>query len=241
MGGWRITFEMQWKYKGRSGGVAIFDAAIKGLENAVGDFRPIFEQIADDVFEPRTMARFADEGADVGGWQELAESTVKARTRGPGLRRGKRKGVATLGKLVDVLGFGLPILVESGALMESFTKQGRDHVERIEPKLMEWGSADPIAIFHQTGTGKGFGRSRVETGKGTGRGMAMRKILALGEEDYQAIQSVFTGRLAMEIKRAGWAIGRKAYGNEPVTGAEARQLGEQYAAGGPGADLLSGM
>lgn len=67
--------------------------------------------------------------------------------------------------------------------MESFTKQGTDHVERIEEKLMEWGSADPIAVFHQTGTGKGFGHSRVETGKGTGRGMAMRKIVALGEED----------------------------------------------------------
>ncbi len=60
------------------------------------------------------MARFADEGTDVGGWQELAELTIEARTRGKGAGRcgGKRQGDA-LGKLVDLLGFGLPILVES--------------------------------------------------------------------------------------------------------------------------------
>jgi hypothetical protein len=211
-----IHLGIRWKYKEREGGeevLSFFDAQIR---NALGDFSPVFRAIASDILEPLIEVQFSSAGARAGQeWQELAPSTVAARQRrivgGLGQRdagaHGRARRSVALGALVDALGFGLPILVESGALMESFQTGGADHVERIGAKEMEWGSSDPVAIFHQTGTGKGFGQARVATGKGTGRGMAMRKILFLDEQAKQDIRERFVGRLAMVATRVGYAQG----------------------------------
>jgi hypothetical protein len=238
MGGWRISLEEQWSYKGKTGGEALFDSMIIDTENVLGDFGPVFRLIADDIFEPDTLRRFAEEGADIGGWQELAESTLKAREG----RKG-RKGTA-MGGLIAALGFGMPILVESGALMESFQAGMTDHVERIEKKQMEWGSANPIALFHQTGTGKGFAKTRVETGPGTGRGMAMRKMITITEEEREVIRQKLVGHLSLELTRAGARIARRTMGPGEAAGlsaTELRGIGEDAMSGGPGADLISGM
>jgi hypothetical protein len=250
MGGWRISFEMQWNYKGRTGGQPLFDTMVTDLNNVLGDFGPVFREIASEIFEPHTLARFASEGADIGGWQELAESTIKARQRKMGgmlktdvRHRGGMHSVA-MGGLISALGFGLPILVESGALMGSFQAEGADHVERIGKKQMEWGSADPVAVFHQTGTKKGFGKSRVETGKGSGRGMAQRKIITITKEEESEMKSVLIGRLRQEMRRAGYAIAGRTMGRAEASTlgpVEAAQIGEAAMEGAPGADLLDGM
>jgi hypothetical protein len=250
MGGWRISFEMQWNYKGRTGGEALFDSMIVDVQNTLGDFGPVFRLIADDIFEPDTLRRFAEEGADIGGWQELAESTIKARQRKTGgmlktdVKHRAGEHSTAMGGLVSALGFGFPILVESGALLESFQAGGTDHVERIDKKQMEWGSADPVAIWHQLGTGKGFNRRRVETGPGTGRGMAMRKMVWITEEEREVIRQKLVGHLSLELTRAGGAIARKTMGPAEAAGLSATELGQIGNAameGGPGADLLDGM
>ena len=88
---------------------------------------------------------FAQEKAEL-TWQELTANTIRQR------------------------GSAHPILHRSGMLEESFQKGQPAHYGEITPKKLTWGSAVPYALFHQTGTGKGFGKDRVTTGPGTGAG-----------------------------------------------------------------------
>jgi hypothetical protein len=168
----------------------------------MGNWKPAFELIADDILEKYTEDVWMKDGP---GWAELAPSTFKQRMRGG------NKGAA--------------ILYDSGALSKSFRKGGEDHVETITDKLLQWGSAKRVALFAQTGTGVGFQRPEPKAALGPGRGMPMRKILHNQEEDPQMwadIQSAMLGRAAQIARQAGF----RTTGDRGLSPLEARRIGQ---------------
>lgn len=210
-----LDFRLKWQYQGRTGEIkagqeSLFHRAFVNLRHELVDWSPAFGIIAEDVLEPFVQKQFKQEGAagvdamrtskSSGSgldWQELAASTVARR------------------------GSDHPILNVSGALRGSFTKGGGAHHEEITPKKLVWGSDVPYALFHQTGTGKGFGRERVATGPGTGRGMAMRKILSFTDQLRQQMGRTMTGRIAQVAQGIGFRIA----GREGIGQGEARRIG----------------
>jgi hypothetical protein len=171
------------------------------FQKFLGDWKPAFRFIAHDIVEPFIVRQFETEGK-IGdeareGWQELAESTLKSR-RFP----------------------GLPIPHETGDLLDSFLEGGGDHVEEISAKKMVWGSGERTSLFFQSGTGKGFGKTRVQTGPGTGRGMTMRKELVIHKRRTNDIMLTMQARLMQVARMVGYGVmGRGA------TALEARMAG----------------
>ncbi len=194
-----IKFGYNWEYKGHRGKETLFPTAIGSFITAMRDWAPAFRLIAEEVFEPLVRRQFETFGAAFGApWQKLADSTIA------------RKGSSM-------------ILSDTGHLEDSFRKGGSEHVEDITGQTLRWGSTVPYALFHQTGTGKGFQRTSVLTGPGTGRGMAMRKILSLSAEQIKRMRSVFVGRLAQIARIEGYrAFG--AVAGDPLL---ARRMGQR--------------
>ncbi len=218
-----FKFELYGQYKGRRVEMPIFDGAIVACNNAISNYKPVFEQIAPELAQ-FVLGQFYTEG-DQGGvpWQKLADSTVKQR------------------------GSEHPILVRGeGLLRESFTEGGADHLEEISETRMLWGSGKPYALFHQTGTGRGFKQDEMETmgpkvfdmlvkqrvefaeGKRKAkdvqseRGMPRRRILKPTEEMQTQIFGILLGRVTMEARRAGFRVSGR--GTSP---ADARKIGLQ--------------
>ena len=209
-----LDFRLKWQYQGKSGEIkagqeSLFHRAFLNLRHELVDWAPAFQLIVEDVLEPFVEKQFQSEGAagvDVVrsdkssgtglDWQELAESTKRGRA-------------------------GTTILYRSGSLAKSFRKGGGEHVENITPQKLQWGSSKPYALFHQTGTGKGFGQERVETGPGTGRGMAMRKIIVLTDREKRRMSRTMTGRIAQVARQIGFGIA----GHDRISAQEARRIG----------------
>lgn len=185
-----VTFKLEWNYNGQRGKETLFHTAIGNFVSSLRDWAPAFRAIAHDVLEPTVMEQF--ETAGHGNWAPLAPSTIK------------QKGHDT-------------VLFRSGAMYRSFQSGGLNHVEEISRDKMTWGSTDPKALFHQTGTGSGFQLPV----KGPGRGMPMRKILQLSEETKRLMRSILVRRLATIARREGYAVG-KGMDLDPL---QARQLG----------------
>lgn len=110
---------------------------------SIADVAPALQTVADD-FREMIEEQFATQGSAGGTpWAPLAPSTLR-----------RRRG-------------GLTILESTGALRGSLTDAGAfGHVEAFDgftasgPSL-NLGSELPFAIFHQTGTGIGFGETEV--------------------------------------------------------------------------------
>jgi len=199
-----LDFRLKWEYQGKTGEIkagseSLFHRAFLKLREGLLDWSPAFEVIADDILEPFVEEQFESEGKRAGlTWQELAPETIERR------------------------GSAHPILTAEGGLKISFMKGAAQHEQTITPRKLVWGSRVPYALFHQTGTGKGFQRERVATGKGTGRGMAMRKILSFTEPLKQRMARSITGR----IDQVARAIGFKTWGRAERMGpGEARRIG----------------
>lgn len=96
------------------------------LGDLTGDMRAEWEQVS-KALKKEVSATFKEEGP---GWAQLARSTQLARRR---------------------LGYGMahPILVQTGGMRDSFTK---DPLVVSEPQFMWWGSWSEIARYHQRGT-----------------------------------------------------------------------------------------
>lgn len=147
------------------------DHALENFEASLADNSEALAAVADDLRE-MIAEQFATEGRAGGTpWAPLAPSTLR-RSRRP------RSG----------------ILVSTGALLGSLRDLGAPgHVEEMSGQTLLFGSRLPYAIFHQTGTGSGFGklqspaRSSTRKGsplpKGTGRGRAlpMRPMIVMTE------------------------------------------------------------
>lgn len=196
----QFNFGIHWVYKGEKGGERLFNRLFTGFRENMKDWSPAFHLIADDILTPFIEKQFESEGA-AGGltWAELAPSTMKNRG-------------------------GTTILYRSGSLLHSFIDKGRDHVEEIEPRKLVWGSTKPYALFHQTGTQKGYHKaSGVPTGPGTGRGMPMRKIISLTDDLKQGMANAFIGRGAQISRQVGFGV----TGDRGLSPLTARMIGQQ--------------
>jgi phage gpG-like protein len=130
--------------------------------------------VADDL-RAMIAEQFATEGASGGApWVPLAPSTL-------------RKARRTRAGILDSTGALLGSLIDPGA---------PGHVEVMSGQELLFGSALPYAIFHQTGTGIGFGQTGAEgpqpspagarkgrkfAGPGRGRALPMRPLLIVTE------------------------------------------------------------
>ncbi len=199
-----IKLGYSWNYKGQRGGEALFHTAIQDFSGQIADWKPAFTFMAHDVLEYYTEQMFATEGH--GEWQSLAEATYR-----------QKKSTR--------------ILFRTGELQESFHAGGPQHVEEISAKRLLWGSTNPVAVFAQTGTGKGFQRRAVLTGKGTGRGMPQRRILELSEDMKRAMRSAMVRRAAQVARMIGFKIASDA--GEEVSAADAGRMGRSFLRTGP--------
>ena len=104
------------------------------MADHLNDFRPLFEDIADD-FRETEKGIFSSEGAFEGNakWKPLSP-TYKA--------------------IKDKQFPGKPILQRRGDLMQSLTSIGGNHVSHVSSDSLEIGTKDPKAVFHQRGTSK---------------------------------------------------------------------------------------
>jgi hypothetical protein len=188
-----LDFKLKWTYQGRSGEIkagqeSLLTRAFSGIRAGIGDWSGAFGAIVEDVLEPYIENQFESEGAAGQGlrWADLAPST-----------RARRADTT--------------LLYVSGALSRSFRKGGGGHTEVITPKKLTWGSLLPRALFHQTGTGKGFGRDRVQTGPGTGRGMPRRRIFwdplsEPGKALVHQMDRTLTGYATQIARRYGFGV-----------------------------------
>jgi phage gpG-like protein len=170
-----FQFNWSWNYKGRTGKEVFFHTAIGDFQAGLKDWAPAFRGMVEEVLEPTVMEQFATSGH--GEWAELAPSTIRY------------KGHAR-------------ILSDTGRLESSFQRGGGEHVEEIGRTTLVWGSRVPYGIFHQTGTGSGFGRRQ----KGPGRGMPQRKILELSETAKRRMRSLIVQHVATLARRIGFAV-----------------------------------
>jgi hypothetical protein len=122
-----ITISMQWSYGGRTGGAEVFQSAASDFINRLRDKTPLWRAISRNVLWPAKHEQFASEGAETGGWEQLAESTVKKR------------------------GSAHPILHDSGLLEGSFDEGGEGHIEEFLPESGEWGTSLARGYAHQVG------------------------------------------------------------------------------------------
>jgi phage gpG-like protein len=132
------------------------EQALRAFQDSLADQSPALTEIADD-FRAMITEQFASEGRASGTpWAELAPSTARRRRAG------------TL------------LLNVTGALLDSLRQPGAaGHVEEADGQTLTLGSRLPYAIYHQTGTGAGYGQTyRAGHVKGQ-RGMPMRPLIVL--------------------------------------------------------------
>lgn len=97
-------------------------------EKVFQDFRPAFEKIGDEVF--LVIRKRIDSQA---GYPPLSPTYAAAKAR----RFGNK-----------------PILRATDSLYGSFQKGAPNNVTRITPLEAEFGTSDPVGIFHQVGAGR---------------------------------------------------------------------------------------
>lgn len=104
----------------------------QGVREHAGDMRGAFAKIH-DWLRREVNRQFDSEGRRWGtGWSPLKETTLAIKQRN---------------------GLDMRILHATGALRASFV-DGRDGIFRSTPTTMEYSSAVPYALFHQTGTSR---------------------------------------------------------------------------------------
>jgi hypothetical protein len=115
------------------------ERALDNFQASLADNSAALEAVADDLRQ-MIAEQFATEGAAGGTpWAPLAPSTLR------------QSGRARVG-----------ILYATGALLGSLTDPGAPgHVEQLDAQSLLFGSDLPYAIYHQTGTGIGFGQATV--------------------------------------------------------------------------------
>ena len=142
------------------------ERALENFQASLADNSPALARIADDLREMITE-QFASEGRAGGTpWAELAPSSRRG-------DRGPRAG----------------ILYSTGALLGSLRDPGAaGHLEELDNQSLLFGSRLPYALFHQTGTGVGFGQSELPVrarkdrnlpGPGRGRALPMRPLIVM--------------------------------------------------------------
>jgi len=119
------------------------------------DQAPALTEIADD-FRAMIAEQFASEGRTGGTpWAPLAPSTARRRRSGT-------------------------LLNVTGALLSSLRDVGAPgHIEETNGQTLTLGSRLPYAMYHQTGTGAGYGQTYMPVRVKGQRGMPMRPLIVL--------------------------------------------------------------
>jgi len=207
-----FTFKLAWQYREKKGSFALLHRPfLEGIQN----WGPAFRVIAEDVLEPYVRRAFESEGSSEGEhWQQLAPSTLRGRPN-------------------------TPILQITGALMRSFQAGGADHVEEISPRKLVWGSASPLALFHEFGTGGKVNfrragsrksmaktpeaKTRFESSQGQTGGIPARPMFAWSPFLAQEITNKMLGRMVQVARQIGYKVGGRQFG--PLSPLEARHIG----------------
>jgi phage gpG-like protein len=131
------------------------EQALRAFQDSLMDQAPALTEIADD-FRAMIAEQFASEGRAGGTpWAALAPSTVRRRRSGT-------------------------LLNVTGALLSSLRDVGAaGHVEEADGQTLTLGSRLPYAMYHQTGTGVGFGQTYMPVRVKGQRGMPMRPLIVL--------------------------------------------------------------
>lgn len=213
-----LKFGATWAYGDKRGSFTLFH---RPFLEALQNWAPAFELIAEDVLEPHVMRAFGSEGAADGvKWQELAPSTLRGRP-------------------------ATPILQVTGEMLHSFQRGGPNHVENVTARKLIWGSSDPKALFHEFGTGGKVNFRRAgaraviaKTAKareglaaigGKAGGIPARPMLVFSTFLANEIASKMLGRVAQVARQVGYKVTSGSLGG--VTPVEARQIGEQILGG----------
>ena len=130
------------------------EQALRVFQASLAEQSPALTEIADDL-RAMVTEQFASEGRAGGTpWAELAPSTARRRRAGPSL------------------------LNVTGALLASLRDAGAPgHVEETAGQTLTLGSRLPYAIYHQTGTGTGYGQTFLPGHSKGQRGMPMRPLI----------------------------------------------------------------
>jgi phage gpG-like protein len=133
--------------------------ALSNFQASLLDQSPALAEIADD-FRAMVTEQFASEGRAGGTpWAPLAPSTARRRRA------------------------GTSVLNITGALLASLTDAGAPgHVEETDGQTLTLGRRLPYAIYHQTGTGTGYGQTFLPGSAKGRRGMPMRPLIVLTPE-----------------------------------------------------------
>jgi phage gpG-like protein len=208
-----FQFGLSWQYGEKKGSFALLHRPFReGIEN----WGPAFSVIAEDVLEPYVRRAFESEGSSEGEhWQELAPSTLRGRPN-------------------------TPILQITGFLMRSFQRGGADHIEEISARRLVWGSASPLALFHEFGTGGKVnfkragarytvaktkkGRERFEQSSGGSGGIPARPMMIWSPFLAQEITHKMMGRIVQVARQVGYKVGGRQF--EALSPVEARHIGE---------------
>lgn len=117
-------------------GIPVFDRAFLKVENALGDFRPVWDEIAETWWYPMMADQFHSAGAAGGTpWKDLSDAYVEWKAaHGWG-------GAAYVS-----------ILMLTEDMRKSFMVKGaKDNIDRRERNFAEFGSSDRKARWHQEG------------------------------------------------------------------------------------------
>ncbi len=163
------------------------DRRLESFQTSLADLSPALREIADD-FREMVAEQFATQGSAGGTpWAPLAASTLRRRR-----------------------GAGVGILYVTGALLRSLVEPGaRAHIEEIDGGSISLGSSLPYALFHQTGTGRGFGQSVVSAPARRGD-LPMRPVIVISGERSDAwveiVRRHLEEKLLLSAKELGTAV-----------------------------------
>ena len=110
-----------------------FIKALRKASKKVDDLRIPLNEIANRFMESRKFI-FDLSRSGPGAYQDLSDKYKKWKTR--------------------LIGTPYPILYLTGRLKESITKEGRENIKNVRPKLLEIGSTVPYALYLQKGSKK---------------------------------------------------------------------------------------
>jgi Phage virion morphogenesis family. len=139
--------------------------ALVKAEGVFKDLRPEFELIGDEVFFV-IRRRFQSEGP---GWPRLSPDYAARKARKFGSK---------------------PILRATDELYGSFSKGAAGNVTRIRPLQAEFGTSDPVGMFHQEGTSR----------------MSKRKIIEITGDDEARFIRVAAKSISERLRSIGFQV-----------------------------------
>lgn len=160
-----VNYDSPW-----GSGEEAFTGMSAAFTSAISDWTPAWEKVIADVLTQAIAEQFESEGGALGEpWEELKDTTVERRVRGgfPGEH---------------------PILQRTERLRMSFEPGDAENIADVSELNMEWGSQNPAAPHHQSGTGR----------------MPARRIVVMSPDLLQRVVGAVNTALKGSLKDAGF-------------------------------------